>query len=231
MRNSLGMAALAAAALVSGEAGATPLVVGDSGLVIDVEFWGRQRLRNFNPEDPTDDIITYGDPVQGTFRIFADDAPAPGWTTAFLDAPNAVAYGRATPPVRDPPPASLVTSRWLSALPAPFVNDVSPFPGDHVQIADGVLFRPEGPVQDWFEVLDRSSDDVNRTAVDTLFITVTTPRDIIQGVGLDQEFDLVNPAENGGTSGGFFAGTVDGLERFIEFIVDRVRVSPRVCKP
>src|SRR6185503_14054574 len=80
MRKSLVIGALAAATLVTGAASATQVVVGESRLVIDVEFWGRQSFVRGDPVDPRNNIVTYGDPVHGAFRIFADDAPAPRGT-------------------------------------------------------------------------------------------------------------------------------------------------------
>lgn len=69
MRAWLRIAALAAAGLVSGVASATQIVVGESRLVIDVEFWGRYLVTSPDPEGGNNDIISYGDRVHGTFRI------------------------------------------------------------------------------------------------------------------------------------------------------------------
>jgi hypothetical protein len=63
-------------------------------------------------------------------------------------------------------------------------------------------------------------------------VTVSTPLDIIHGTGFDQAFDLVDPQEHGGSGYGFFHTEVDGAVRFIDFIVDRLRVSNHlVCRP
>ena len=237
MRNSSCLPALAAATLVSGAASATPITVGDSvSLVIDVEFWGRQQLTSENPTVPGEDIISYGDPVQGSFRISTDDAPAPIRTSAFEDATKAVVYGRDTTPVGNPSPASFVTSSWSSTF--AFHRDVLPVPGgeadDFVTVGNGVQFSPDEPIKDWFQVADaytansRERDEIRHD----LAISVSTPLDVIQGVGLDQEFELVDPEENGGGGYGFFRTTVDGATKFFEFIVDRVRVSKlSVCRP
>lgn len=59
--------------------------------------------------------------------------------------------------------------------------------------------RRSGPRQ--IPHLDRRRpyrDPPSATDYRALFISVTTPRDIIQGTGLEQEFDLVSPAENDG---------------------------------
>ena len=68
---------LLAAALLSGAASATEITVGDSKLVIDVEFWGRYRIVSEQPGGGNEDVISYGDPVHGKFRIFPGNAPAP----------------------------------------------------------------------------------------------------------------------------------------------------------
>jgi hypothetical protein len=236
MRNSLCLPALAAATLVCGAASATPITVGDSvSLVIDVEFWGRQQLRSANPDDPGNDIVSYGDPVQGAFRIWTDDAPAPTAASAFQDATKAVVYGRDT--LRRDPPASFVTSQWLSPFPNGF-DDVSPFPGanadDRVIIGDRVRFASGGPLEDWFQVSDsfREPSTPPGQPQEQLFITMSTPLDVIQGLDLDQEFDVSLPAETSDPGYGFFHTTVAGANRLFDFIVERVSVSKHlVCRP
>ena len=245
MRISLGLGALAAAALVSGAASATPITIGDSSLVIDVEFWGRQEITSENPNNPTEDIISYGDPVHGSYRIWTEDAPAPNLTSYFLDHDDAVVYGRDRTPVNNPPPASFVASRWLSPLPSGFDGDVSPLPrsvapdggaaDDYVTIGDAVQFRPNEPLKDWFQVNDgytaflSNPDSERRNA---LAISVSTPADVIQGLGLNQEFEL-DVQETGGSSSGFFSNVI---ERYVvstyRFVVDRLHVSKHlVCRP
>jgi hypothetical protein len=230
MRNSLGLRALVAASLVSGAASATPITIGASKLVIDVQFWGRQQIVTANPTNPGEDIVSYGDPVQGAFRVSADDAPAPLRTTAFPDNPHAASYGSDSG-IRAPSSASFVTSSWSSTF--PFHGDVAPTQGgeatDHVIVGDGLRFFPDEPRKDWFQVVDSfTANPGQRDEVQhALFITLSTPLDIIQGVGLDQEFDLED-AEGYG----FFRTTVDGTRKLFDFIVDRVRVSPNlVCRP
>ncbi len=246
MRNSLCLPALAAATLVSGAASATPITVGDSvSLVIDVEFWGRQRILSPHPTNPGEDVTSYGDPVHGSYRIWTEDAPPPSLTSSFLDHDDAVVYGRDTAPVGNQPPASFVTSRWLSPLPSGFDGDVSPLPravapdggdaDDYVTIGDAVQFRSNEPLKDWFQINDgytaflSNPDSERRNA---LFISVSTPADVIQGLGLNQEFEL-DVQESGGSSSGFFSNVI---ERYVvstyRFAVDRLRVSKHlVCRP
>jgi hypothetical protein len=221
MRNWLGTATAAAAALVAGAATATPIVVGESRiLVIDVEFWGRQELRFPNPDDPTDDIVKYGAPFDGSFRISAADVPKKTHrTSAFPDDPNAVRYAGA-------PGAEFVTTDRIFGE-SGLASD------DSVVIGDSLPFYANRPPMDWFQVSDAFTDTFPYTTERReLFVSVTTPLDIIQGTGLNQEFDLVAPRENGGTGGGFFWTKVDGAVQFVEFIVDRLRVSSSlVCRP
>ena len=242
MRASLGIGALVAAALVSGTASAAQVVVGESRLVIDVEFWGRERISNMDPEDPTKDIVTFGDPVRGKFRIFPDRAPPPIATGgASFDGKI---YGDQD---ELPTGAAFVTSHWLSPFPKHYVGEithqVSPFPGsvpdDFVIVGDRVRIRENlsgaGFPRDWFEVSDRfgpnSADD--RRSGEQLAIGIYSPLDFIDGFGLDQAFELNDLQEKENTSAfGYFRAKVgETAVVFHDFLLDRLRVTPHVCKP
>ncbi|HET7607090.1 MAG TPA: hypothetical protein VFL84_00315 [Gammaproteobacteria bacterium] len=243
MRTLLGIGALTAAALASGTASAAQVVVGESRIAIDVEFWGRQRLVNPDPRDPTNDVITFGDPVHGTFRISANDAPLPRATGGVSF--DGKIYGQVTGG-NPPSGASFVTSRWLSPFPKGPVGDithqVSPFPGsvadDYVIVGDDVRLRaPDLLHADWFEVSDRfgpsSADD--RLSGEQLTIGIRSPLDFIDGFGLNQAFELDDLQEKDHTSAfGFFRAKLDTSATavaFFDFALDRIRVTPRVCKP
>jgi hypothetical protein len=232
-----------AAALVSGAASATEITVGESRLVIDVEFWGRYRITSPPPGGGNEDVITFGDPVHGKFRIFPGDAPAPKNTSAFLDLQDAKVYGKET---GSPPPsgAAFVTSRWLSPfpkspLPVGITHQVSPSPDsaadDSVVIGDGVRFRPSEPKKDWFVVTDRfsPSSPVDTISGEALSIQVSSPLDFLDGLGLEQAFELNDLQETkGATTSGYFRAKVgDTAVAFHRFVVDRLRVTPRVCRP
>jgi len=237
MRSSLGVVTLAAAALVSGAASATEIVVGKSRLVIDVEFWGRQRFVDEGPEGGNE-TITFGDPVRGTFRIFADGAPAP--RDYLFSTPPSTRYGQ---PSQGSPPteADFVTSRWLSPFPKGVVSEgithnVAPFPGsvanDYVVLADRVRFG-SARLEDSFQISDRfspSSPNDTRSG-EFLLLNVVGPLDFIQGTGLDQEFELSDVQETANMRGSvFFRARVGDAVEFFEFALDRIRVRPRVCK-
>ncbi len=239
MRALLGISALAVAALVSGTASAAQVVVGESRLVIDVEFWGRERITSFNEEDPNNDIITFGDPVHGTFRIFPDDAPAARDSTGLSLEGKIYGDNRSG---RAPTGAAFVSSRWLSPFPegpvGNITHQVSPFPGsvpnDHVVVGDDVQINGR---KDWFQVSDRfspsSPDDT--LSGEWLSIQVTSSLDFLDGFGLDQEFELDDLQEKENTfASGFFRAKLDTTATavaFFAFVIDRLRVSPRVCKP
>jgi hypothetical protein len=238
MRASLGIGALAASALVAGTASATQIVVGESRLVIDVEFWGRERIVSPDPEGGNNDIITLGDPVHGTFRIFADDAP-PARDSTGLSLDGKI-YGD-NRGGQAPTGAAFVTSRWLSPFPESPVGNithqVSPFPGsvpnDYVVVGDDVQINGR---KDWFQVADQfspsSPDDT--LSGESLRIFVTSSLDFLDGFGLDQEFELNDLQEQADTSAGFFRAKLDTTATavaFFDFAIDRLRVSPRVCKP
>jgi hypothetical protein len=239
MRASLSIAALAAAALVSGAASATQIVVGKSRLVIDVEFWGRERIVSPDPEGGNNDIVTLGDPVHGTFRIFGDDAPPARDSTGLSLEGKIYGDNRGG---RAPTGAAFVTSRWLSPFPegpvGNITHQVSPFPGsvpnDYVVVADDVQINGR---KDWFQVSDQfspSSPD-DRLSGESLTIGVTSSLDFLDGFGLDQEFELNDLQEKEHTSAfGFFRAKLDTTATavaFFDFAIDRLRVRPRVCKP
>jgi hypothetical protein len=239
MKASSGIAALAAAALLSGTASATQIVVGKSRLVIDVEFWGRERITSPDPAGSNNDIITYGDPVHGTFRIFADDAP-PARNSTGLSLEGKI-YGDDRGG-QAPTGAAFVTSRWLSPFPTGPVGDithqVSSFPGsvpnDYVVVGDDVQINGR---KDWFRVSDQfspSSPD-DRLSGETLTISVTSSLDFLDGFGLDQQFELNDLQEKEDTfASGFFRAklaTTETAVAFFDFAIDRLRVTPRVCKP
>lgn len=224
MSRSLGIGILAAA-LVSGAASATEITVGESKLVIDVEFWGRYKV--VTDAGNGEDVISFGDPVHGTFRIFPGKAPAPSSDGAYrLPSNGEQASG-----------ASFVTSRWLSPFPtnpgASITHQVSPFPGslpdDYVFMVDG------GPNQpDYFQVSDRfgPSSATDTISGEQLLIGVRSPLDFLDGIGLDQAFELHDIQEKELTSTvGFFRAKVgEGAVAFREFFIDRLSVTPHVCR-
>lgn len=241
MRASLSIGALAAAVLVSGAASASQVVVGKSGLVIDVEFWGRARIVSEEPGGGNNDVITYGDPVHGKFRIFGDDAPPPVAETG--PSPDATSYGRIS--ARPPTGAAFVTSRWLSPFPKGPVGNIthqgSPsartVPDDYVVVGDRVRFSAPEPLKDWFQVSDQFSASAPNDGLsgESLTISVSSAVDFIRGNGLDQAFEIDDLQEKGDTAaGGFFRAKLDTTATavaFFSFFVDRIRVTPHVCKP
>jgi hypothetical protein len=218
MKTTLGTGALVAA-LFAGAAAATPITVGKSQLVIDVEFLGRERIRMPDPNGSGEDILTYGERFRGAFSINVDDAPRPRRTSDFPTNPNAALY-------RGSPGAEFVDSGRFSPI-SGLGSD------DHVTIGDNLPFYPDLPRRDWFEVSDRLTDFApSNTDYRELFISVTTPLDIIHGTGLEQEFELVTPSDNGGSGGGFFRTRIGDAIVFVNFIVDRLRVKTHlVCRP
>lgn len=240
MKTLLSIAVLAAA-LVSGAASATQITVGESKLVIDVEFWGRYKIVSPDPNGGNDDVISFGDPVHGTFRIFPGDAPSPQTPSGFGSMDGKI-YGQNTAGAL-PTGAAFVTSRWLSPfpkspLPVGITHQVSPFPGsvadDYVVVADRARFNAREPLQDWLQISDRygpnSVDD--RISGEQLLIGVRSPLDFIDGFGLDQAFELNDLQQQEGTTAfGFFRAKVgEGAVAFHEFFVDRLRVTPHVCR-
>lgn len=257
MSKLLGLGALAVAALVSGTASATEIAVGESRLVIDVEFWGREYGNAEGPNGGGDDITVFGAPVHGTFRIFADRAPRPQPATGVTPIRDGQSYGADNgnrPDGASPNAASFVTSRWLSPLPNTFgapTHQVSAFPGsgpnDYVGVGDRVRVTsrpgglPPGSVADWFLVSDQfqstdrpplpNSSNPHRFK-ESLEVNLLLPLDFIDGFGLDQQFELDDLKEvDAGLHHGRFQSQVDGITKLLTFVVDRVHVTPHVCKP
>jgi hypothetical protein len=63
-------------------------------------------------------------------------------------------------------------------------------------------------------------------------ITASTTLDVIQGVGLDQEFEIVTPAEEGNAGYGFLHTLFRRGVRSLSFAIERLRVSKKtvVCR-
>jgi hypothetical protein len=123
-------------------------------------------------------------------------------------------------------------------VPARITHDVSPSagtaPDDVVVLGDRVRFSASEPLKDWFHIADRySATSPNDTrSGETLSISVSSSLDFIQGTGLDQEFELDDLQEKADTSaGGYFQAKVTDAVAFFAFFVDRIRVTPHVCKP
>jgi hypothetical protein len=120
----------------------------------------------------------------------------------------------------------------MITVPTGFPEDAWPASGgvddDFVRIGDSVRFLgPEDTPQDWFVISEGSTERYNlpRESRNWLFINVSTPLDIIQGVGLDQEFELASSAEEGGVGSGFLRTMFQGAVRSFDFVVERLRVS------
>jgi hypothetical protein len=227
--NGLNVGTLVAVALVAGTANSTPIAETETVVsVIDVDFWGRQRFRSEDP-DTYEFTYWYGDPVRGTFRIWVENAP-PANPTPFHDYQHARTYGRESAPVGNPAPASFVTSQLLS-VPTGFPEGAWPYSSgaadDYVTVGDSVWsFGPSD--EDWFKVWDGSTEQrgpFRSSARNGLFLTTRTPLDIIQGVGLEQEFELASPAEEGGVGSGFLRTMFQGAVRSFSFVIERLSVS------
>ena len=136
-----------------------------------------------------------------------------------------------------------MTSKWLSPfpkspLPVRITHQVSPFagsvPNDYVVIGDRVRFGATEPLKDRFEVSDQFSPSSPNDTIsgETLSIPINTPLDFTQGTALDQELELADLQETDAATYGFFRAKVgEAAVAFHDFVVDRIRVRPRVCKP
>jgi hypothetical protein len=120
-------------------------------------------------------------------------------------------------------------------------HQVSPFagsvPDDFVVI--GVVYGSRNhwwcrEPRDWFKSRTGSAELGGYwISGEELSINIRSSLDFLDGFGLDQEFELNDLQEKEDTSTyGFFRAKVgEGAFAFFDFFVDRIHVSPHVCKP
>ena len=193
---------------------ATPMM--DGRQVLDVEFWGTVSF----VDSLVDRTSRAGDPVYALMRIDLSlgwndtDASEPGGDYGF----NPERCRGYCPPLIDTP------HTFVKTLGVPTVADGS---------YDGVtLFNAPDfdrfSIRDW--ELGPRGNDLPRTHQE-LTVNVVENSDFIHGTGLLQTFD-VRPAQDGrGAAYGSWNLLAGGVSKAFTFVVDRIRATPRVCRP
>jgi len=174
---------------------------------VDVEYWGR--LENCSSGDCSDlpDVL-YG-------RLLIDLSLAP----RDLNPDDGVGnYGRARGGFLDP---GFVTTPEQSLLGRS---------ADRVGVSD---WSPANFNPDSYRVQNQAfiTIDGEIVAEQRLEVGMVSFRDWgIEGDSLVQRFD-VRTEDIGGDATGVFQSLIDGVSRSYSFIVDRMRVTPKVCRP
>jgi hypothetical protein len=206
------LAIAAAAALAQSPTFGAPIDAADQAgidFILDVQFWGTEWTR----------------PVVGGPRVFGD--PVHG--TMHVDA-------RLAPPDSDPSPAA---GNWFynepccgprRAAPSDFVtSDWQTLHGeteDHYGVSDRI--PTSLGLTDGFSVTN-SEFGPGQKDFSTLFVSISTTKDIVDGGGLLQQFES-RPIAEGGYSNGTFDQTINGVYKQVLFVVDRLRVTAKVCR-
>jgi hypothetical protein len=193
-----------------------------SYMVIDVEYWGTVSNVQFGSR-------RVGDAITGSSRIDLRFAPSDFWDDSIF--PNEGEYIWNFPCERNCGPEPDAPSRFVTTRGAPVELGGNSF--DRVFLFDtteGSAFpADEFRVRDW-ELGAGTGDDYSELRVDVGASSRLV--NFIRGDDLLQEFDL-RPAEVGGDThaGGSWHEAVNGMtQSLFEFAIDRLRVTPKVCR-
>jgi hypothetical protein len=182
--------------------------------ILNVEYWGTV-TSSYDGSGPATHKV--GDSLHGLIRVDTSLAP-PDRATSAADEGNYIWNNfcdRICPPRVDAP-SGFVTS------------DLSKIRGtsdDFVSVFD--LFSMSGGYADTFTLMDREQSPGQ---ILELQLGILAPVDFIRGDGLIQSFDI-RPADVGAkVADGRFAEFFNAFSRTFDFVVDRLRVSPKVCR-
>ena len=186
--------------------------------LVEVEYWG-------TVHDVTAGTHEIGDSVHGRLRI--DTSLSPG---DLESQPNLGDYIWNPPCERGCPPDVDAPNRFVTTDGMPSFHGNS---RDRVYVFDsaGSLVFPG----DEFAVSDSEVPSLAGGSADYLHVgfNVSSPMDFVSGDGIVQTFDIRPGDANApsGRSGGGVESFIDGVLTSFEFYIDRVRVTPLVCKP
>jgi hypothetical protein len=185
--------------------------------ILTIEYWG-------TVDHVTRGSANVGDAVHGTMVVHSAFAPPDLRATN----PNEGDYLWNSPCDRQCPPRIPAPSGFVT-------NDRSSFKGtsdDEVLVID----RDKDPGRaDWFLVADREST-VHGSGVgaysDThsVAVQIGSTVDFIMGEGLLQSFDLRPDASTIARQGGIFDQVHGVIQNSLTFVVERLRVTPKVCR-
>jgi hypothetical protein len=187
----------------------------ESGIVIDLEYWGAITQVDQGP-------ARVGDPVHGTMRIDTRVAPQ---DAAFIHPPWVGEYSVNQECDRNCLPERKEPSRFVTS---PGITDRGGAVYDNVVVIDSALDPLHEFTRDEYSVRDYEIA-TNFRGASRLQISVSSAVDFVMGEGLVQSFDL-RPAESGGAAGGTFESFLDGVGAGFSFVIDRIRATPHVCR-
>jgi hypothetical protein len=186
--------------------------------LIDIEYWG----------SVSGDVVggghSIGDNVRGTMRI--DTRLAPGDVASIYDYWGDYQLNERCNHQNCPPeltePSEFVTS--------PRIPDLGGFMFDRVQVFDNKT-SGSANLYDAYDVEDWESNPGGSMFRRLNVAVSSTTLDFIAGDGLVQSFDVV-PSEHAETvANGTWEQYVDNVAEGFSFVVDRIRVTPKLCKP
>jgi hypothetical protein len=183
----------------------------DASYVLDVEYWGTVY------DVSVGDGISVGDSLHGTLRISSRLAPRD-----FLPSARESSYIWNEPvDCRDDCPARVSSPSGFVTSAEQHLHGVS---DDHVFVVDSASTTS----WDRFGVDNLEHADTGNDFASTS-VEIGAPTDFVSGDGLMQAFD-VRAANKGGTGYGVVHELVGGVSKLFAFAVDRLRVTPKVCR-
>jgi len=187
--------------------------------VIDIEYWGTVTEAIRTPERSIGDFI-YGRMRIDT-RVPVSDGEwfLPHWAGEYDVYPGCS---------RTCPRPSSERSGFVTS---PGITDRGGGVFDRVWVIDSDVDPSAGFPSDTFVVRDwEQSNQGPPYDFDSLSIEVSSPVNFIMGNSLVQSFDL-ELEESGGTATGESQSVRNGLGSLFSFVIDRIRATPRVCRP
>jgi hypothetical protein len=186
--------------------------------LVDVEYWG-------TVSDVTQGTHEVGDSVHGRLRI--DTSLAPSDTES--QDPRVGDYIWNAPCERGCPPDVDAPNGFVTTDGAPSFHGRS---YDRVQVFDSA--GSPVPARDFFAIKDDEGPALNGGSADYLVVGlgVRSPADFISGDGIVQTFDIRPVTDVGSApSGGGIDSLINGVASSFGFLLDRIRVTPHLCKP
>jgi hypothetical protein len=199
--------AVCLAAATSFAASAIPIGVGKT--ILEVEYWGTVT----RVDGPIETRI--GDPIHGLLHIDPSLAP-PGPP---LGGPTEAQYIWNAPCDRKCPPRVPAPSGFVTSYKTVCGGDSD----DQVHLFNG------NPPSGRFDAFIVENNERGPGHIYQLSVGALAPLDLLHELGISQEFDT-RPADSGGSGSGRLEEIFQSFANRVDFIVERLRVSPKVCR-